>query len=191
MRRWRISKQSAMNAGSDRVSIDCLEPREVMRLRDIRLRALRDAPTAFGSSYEVEAARDEAEWRRRAEAWADRDQGVILLARLGGDDVGVAAGFRDGDGRCLAWLVSMWVAPEARRSGVGRALVGEIAAWAESIRVDALRLHVTSGNDSARRLYEAAGFVATGDWMQHPRYADLVEHEMERPLTAAAGHAGP
>jgi hypothetical protein len=34
-------------------------------LRDIRLEALRDAPTAFGSVYEREVLRAEAHWRDR------------------------------------------------------------------------------------------------------------------------------
>ena len=34
-------------------------------LRDIRLEALRDAPTAFGSTYELEVLRGEAHWRDR------------------------------------------------------------------------------------------------------------------------------
>jgi hypothetical protein len=34
-------------------------------LRDIRLEALRAAPTAFGSTYQQEAARGEAHWHAR------------------------------------------------------------------------------------------------------------------------------
>ena len=33
-------------------------------LRDFRLEALQDAPGAFGSTYEEQAALGEAEWRR-------------------------------------------------------------------------------------------------------------------------------
>ncbi len=43
-----------------------LAPGEVDLLRDIRLRALKDAPLAFSSNYASEAAFEPAEWERRA-----------------------------------------------------------------------------------------------------------------------------
>ncbi len=41
-------------------------PGDWQALRDIRLEALRDAPSAFASSYACEAARGEEHWRGRS-----------------------------------------------------------------------------------------------------------------------------
>lgn len=151
---------------------------EPTRLRDIRLRALRDAPTAFGSSYEFEAAYDEAAWCKAASRWCRPGHSRGLVATLGGEDVGLVGCFRDKDGHDWAWIASMWVSPAARRRGVGRLLLGHAVGWARGIEVGSVRLHVTRGNDAARRLYEGVGFAATGGSMPHPRYAELVEDEM-------------
>jgi GNAT superfamily N-acetyltransferase len=57
--------------------------------------------------------------------------------------------------------VSMWVAPDTRRQGVGDALVQRVIAWAEQAGFTRLELAVTVGNEAAERLYERCGFVRT------------------------------
>ena len=57
-------------------------------------------------------------------------------------------------------LAQMWVAPEARRRGVGRALVDTVVEWAGAREA---RLGVADGNAAAERLYEACGFELSGE----------------------------
>lgn len=61
-----------------------------------------------------------------------------------------------------AELLTLGVLPEARRQGVGRRLLDELAP--EAVRRGAVRLllEVSLGNVAARALYEAMGFVAVG-----------------------------
>lgn len=134
--------------------------------RDLRLRALRDSPTAFGSTYERELAFSEADWRQRAGGAANAvalgggTAGPAVLAFAGGLPAGMGGGFRDLPG----WLhvVAMWTDPAWRGRGVGRAVLGFLTAWADEA---GLRVHldVTVGNDGARSLYEGYGFVTTGE----------------------------
>jgi GNAT superfamily N-acetyltransferase len=123
--------------------------------RDLRLRALRDAPTAFGSTYERELGFGEADWRRRLS-----DDAPAVVAFVDGRPAGMGGGYSDLPG----WLhvVAMWTDPAVRGRGVGGAVLAALVGWAGS---HGLRTHldVTVGNDAARRTYERAGFVATGE----------------------------
>jgi ribosomal protein S18 acetylase RimI-like enzyme len=57
----------------------------------------------------------------------------------------------------------MWVAPDARGAGVGRALVDAVAAWARDRGCGRLVLSVTESNERARRFYVTHGFADTGE----------------------------
>ena len=54
---------------------------------------------------------------------------------------------------------AMWVAPEARRRGIGRALPDACAHWASERGFDAVQLNVGVANAVARAAYDAAGFA--------------------------------
>ncbi len=66
----------------------------------------------------------------------------------------------EGSGEAFVW--GMWVEPEWRGRGLGGRILRELVDGADQ-RGRAVFLHVTEGND-ARRLYEAHGFVSTGEW---------------------------
>lgn len=135
-------------------------------LRDIRLRALQDAPSAFGSTYAAEMTRTDAEWRERAASGAKGTDRFTALAFDDDQCVGLAGGFRnDEDGHHADIdLVSMWVAPTHRGSGVADQLVDAVLEWAcNEASADVVGLWVTRGNDRAQRFYERLGFVETGD----------------------------
>lgn len=136
-----------------------IRPDEWRDLRDIRLRALRDAPDAFGATFNEESADPDEAWKHQA----DRPDGLMVVAvDEGGRFVGMAFGgpaWGDIEG---AALYGMWVDPEARGQRVGEALIGVIASWAQASGYERLGLGVTIGNDVAVRLYERLGFEDTG-----------------------------
>lgn len=134
-------------------------------LRDIRLRALQDAPSAFGSTYAGEVTRTDAEWDERAASGASGTDRFTALAFEGAKCVGIAGGFSNDDGHHAdVDLVSMWVAPTHRGTGVADQLVDAVLDWVRNeAQGDVVGLWVTRGNDRAQRLYERLGFVETGD----------------------------
>ena len=142
--------------------IERLRPGEGPRLRVIRLRALDDAPEAFATTLAEAEKRDPADWEVQIAALP------TFIWREGDADLGLVRGApRDGDPEA-GYLVSMWVAPEARGRGVGAALVDEVVAWARGCGLRRLYLDVGLHNVAARRLYERMGFVATGAMAQTP-----------------------
>jgi GNAT superfamily N-acetyltransferase len=144
--------------------------------REIRLRALREAPYAFGSTAADAEHLGAAEWRRRLTAR------TAFAAMQGGLAIGLAAGIV-ADSREAAELVSMWVDPSRRGIGVGAQLVEAVVDWATDARFKRLRLWVAAGNDSAERLYARLGFVRTGE-VQPMRKQGLgaIEFAMVRQL---------
>ena len=148
-------------------------------VRDVRLRALRDAPGAFASSLSREQAYDADEWRRRiaASAW--------FLARDDGRIVGVACGIDDPGETGARHLVGMWVEPAHRGGPAAPALLAAVLGWARDDGADALALWVVDGNERARRCYERAGFVATGERQPLPSDGAVMESRMRRALLTA------
>jgi GNAT superfamily N-acetyltransferase len=133
-----------------------LTPEEWRTFRDLRLRALTDAPHAFGSTLAREQALTGAEWRQRL---ARRAQFVVVID---GSPAATAAGIRSQDG-ASAELVSMWVEPAWRGRGLGALLVSEVLAWGTAQGLAEVRLWVTEGNRQAERLYLRHGFTPTGE----------------------------
>lgn len=131
-------------------------------LRDVRLRALAEAPHAFSSSYEREAAYDDELWASRAAA---NERGAVFVALERGAPLGMAGGHYRAAGDEIPELWGTWVDPEARRRGVARELVEAVAAWARESGARRLRTAVTDAEISrpAAELYRALGFVDSGE----------------------------
>jgi ribosomal protein S18 acetylase RimI-like enzyme len=149
--------------------------------RAVRLRALQDNPLAFGSTYEREVRLTDEEWRARAtRCSAGRDVG--FLAQCDGEYTGLALCFVDAADTAVGQLISMWVAPEARRSGVGRMLIDGIVEWAREREIGTIKLMVTSVNDGAMEFYRRNGFAMTGKTEPYPNDPAVVEYEMVRRI---------
>jgi ribosomal protein S18 acetylase RimI-like enzyme len=131
------------------------------RLREIRLRALADAPDAFGSTLERERGYDEGEWLGWIRGWNDATTNHVVVATEAERWVGLAVGSHAVGDR-VAHVYAMWVEPAARGRGLGRELVESVAAWALERGADELELGVTDGNAGASALYRATGFTDTG-----------------------------
>ena len=122
--------------------------------RDVRLASLEDSPSAFGSRLADERDRTDASWRERL---ADRTQ---FVAWDEGRPVATVGCLPEEDG--AVELVSRWVAPAARGTGVADLLVDAVVGDARDRGCDTTVLWVSEDNRPAERLYARHGFARTG-----------------------------
>ncbi|HVL93678.1 MAG TPA: GNAT family N-acetyltransferase, partial [Acidimicrobiales bacterium] len=116
-----------------------LGPEEWRLLREVRLRALAEAPYAFGSTREEDAARADEWWVTSVTTlgW--------FVAMRGAEATGLIAaipGEESGDHH----VISTWVAPERRGSSVAHQLVAAVVAWALHHGASGLVLDVAENN---------------------------------------------
>jgi ribosomal protein S18 acetylase RimI-like enzyme len=106
----------------------------------------------------------------------------VYLAREDGDPIGTATVAEYHAEPGIAHIYAMWVAPDARRTGAGRALLEAAASWARDRGCERLVLSVTESNATARAFYAAVGFVETGERRPLREGADLQVLRMTREL---------
>jgi ribosomal protein S18 acetylase RimI-like enzyme len=158
---------------------------EWQALRDLRLRALADAPLAFSATLAEAQARNEAWWRESARRSAEDEAWITFVAERDGQLVAMATGtfpverLHALDDPAIASLIQMWVDPSARRTGLGRELVEAVVTWAAAHGSAVLRTGVTASEWRGVAFYESLGFRDTGRREEYARLGTVVE--MKRP----------
>lgn len=132
------------------------------RVRDLRLRALAEAPDAFGEQLANAGSADADHWRRYVEGWPDSSDHAVLVAADDDGWWGMAVADRRRGSPDRADLYGMWVDPARRGEGIGARLVEAVVDWARDRGVATMQLGVTETNPAAMALYRRAGFALTG-----------------------------
>ena len=133
-------------------------PGDWREFREVRLAALSDAPGAFGSRHADWVNASEHRWRARL-----TDVPFTVVARGEDGPVGVASGVESGQ---VVELISMWVAPSHRGTGLAGRLIDAVVTWATAHGQQTCLL-VRDDNIGAIRAYARAGFIdhgVPGDW---------------------------
>ena len=125
--------------------------------RSIRLAALADAPEAFGSDVATESASP-------VDAFANTLRSGYVAGAFAGERLVAIAGFRALEREKTRHRGDIWgvyVAPDARGTGIGRRLLEHVLDYA---RTQVLQVHlaVTASNAAAVALYEHLGFIRYG-----------------------------
>jgi predicted GNAT family acetyltransferase len=160
----RYATSLAMRMENRSFQIRRLGRADVAAVRAMRLCALEDSPTAFGSTV-----MEEAQWplEKLAELIEPEvDDGSCFFGVFADGTMAGIVGFvrRPGERRRhMAELRSVYVLPEFRGRGLGRMLLETVLSYARC--VDGMRqiiLCVNAANHPARHLYQSLGFVRFG-----------------------------
>src|SRR5688572_6508502 len=109
----------------ENVEIITLEPSDWQKYRDLRLRALKEDPQAYGSTYAENAKHPEEFWRQRLEDVRQRDTQWLVFAKLNEEVVGMVGAFAEKEPD-NAHVIAVYVAPEARSRGISKQLLNNL-----------------------------------------------------------------
>jgi len=127
------------------------------------------------------------------EAWEDISEtiedGIALIAEDEGRAVGFIFCVLGDRGRKTAHVTDLYVRPEARSRGVGRALLADLVTPAREAGLGHVSLEVLVHNTEARRFYERLGFVPVDVFMVSPlgAFAERLGSD-ERPQSYGSLH---
>jgi ribosomal protein S18 acetylase RimI-like enzyme len=140
------------------VCVRRLAPGDTEIFRSVRLTALQDSPEAFGESLE---AASQSDWSARTvQGSAFTDRGVFVALE---DEHAIGMVFVKCDTPpAPAFLGAMWVQPQFRRHGIGRALVAHGLEFLRSVGQREVSLWVTSTHTDVLNFYRTLGFRQTG-----------------------------
>jgi len=128
--------------------------------RDLRLRALADAPDAFRPTLEEESNQPDQWWDELIRATVEHPRGGLWVAWADEDAVGMLFGRVD-DEHTVLEIGAMWVAANVRRHGVGTGLIEAAIDWARGFGVSEASLWATEHNAEAAAFYRRHGFQST------------------------------
>lgn len=140
------------------MDIRSTEVKDWMLLKQVRLAALLDTPTAFGVSYQTAALYSDEQWKDRASSAGTE----FWLAVKDNKPVGMIGAAVSGANRYN--LIGMWVEPTARGSGVAAQLVEAVKSRAIEKGHDHVFLDVSPDNARASNFYLNQGFSFIDEW---------------------------
>lgn len=140
------------------VSLQILAVDDWPLFRSLRLEALREAAYAFGSTLDDWQGEGDTEqrWRQRLS-----DVPFNVIAHVNCAPAGMVSATKPNSKGAIE-LISMWVAPFARGTGVADALVNAVICWARAQQIGKLSLDVMEDNDRARAFFHRHGFADQG-----------------------------
>ncbi|HEX8248557.1 MAG TPA: GNAT family N-acetyltransferase [Pyrinomonadaceae bacterium] len=134
---------------------------DALRLRGLRLEALKGHPEAFGADYETDKNLPLTIWEKSLES---NPTGTVFIAESDSDLVGTAGIKRFASTKMfhVALIWGVYVSAEYRREKLGEKLINACFDWARQKNLMSVKLAVAATNTSAIRLYVKCGFEVYG-----------------------------
>ncbi|KPN92942.1 GCN5 family acetyltransferase [Pseudomonas nunensis] len=128
-------------------------------MKQIRLAALLDTPTAFGVSYQTAAHYTDEQWKERASSGSGTQFWLTFEDNKPLGMIGAAVSQTNRYN-----LIGMWVEPTARGSSVANQLVEAVKSSAMVKGYDRVFLDVSPDNARAANFYLRQGFTFMDEW---------------------------
>lgn len=109
-----------------------------------------EVPTEHAIRWRQYLDRNEKEW------------GLVLIAEVDGEPVGIVSAERPVDPALGVLLDCLHVHPSHHGSGTGKRMIEAVRAWARGLGVDRVHLKVLEGNERAIGFYEHNGWQLAG-----------------------------
>lgn len=156
------------------IEIVSLLPEDWQQYRDLRLRALKEEPQAFGSTYEDNSKHPDEYWQQRLEDTINKSTQWLVFARLNGVLVGMVGAFTEKEPD-NARVIAVYVTPDTRGKGISKMLMKELLARIKTNdNIKKITVDVNPEQEAALNLYKNSGFqiikkyrMVLGDGKEH------------------------
>jgi len=166
------------------VSIISLHPTRWQEFKQLRLEALQQDASAFGSSYEEEIHYADEVWEKRLNTSFNQNGFMMLCSEFEGKLVGMmGSGWSQRvNTKHVATIYSVYVTTSMRGGGIGSQLLDSVLNNLAVISpIEKVNLTVTVDQTSAIKLYEKFGFqrigIARKELKINGRYYDIIHME--------------
>lgn len=149
-----------------------IEEDEAAMFWTLRLRGLKEDPEAFGASYADSIDMTQEEIRKRMSKTAD----TFVLGAFNPKPCGMLGFFRRQGERVRhkGYIWGVYVAPEARGTGLARTLMNQAIALAKKMPdLEEVILTVSVTQDAALKLYDSLGFKEYGHEVKALKQGDI------------------
>jgi ribosomal protein S18 acetylase RimI-like enzyme len=144
--------------------------------KNLRLRALKDEPQAFSSSYTKEAAYPDEKWQERLSTACQEINSWLLFAQKNRRLVGMIGGWVE-PGKDVITIFGMFVVKRERGQGIAKMLFNKLLSTIKQTSFSRCMLEVNIDQQAAFHLYQTVGFqivgqenLVLGDGQSHQLY---------------------
>lgn len=145
--------------------------------KELRLRALKEEPHAFGSSYEENVIKSDVSWAQGLEEASQEKTQWLVFAKLNNKIVGMIAAHLEKE-LDTAHIISTYVSPEERGKGIAKKLMNSLLIrLKQNNQIKKIIIDVNPTQSTAFNLYKSSGFKITkkhkylmGDGKEHELY---------------------
>jgi len=145
-----------------KIEIVELKSSEASLCKELRLRALKDAPTAFSETYEQVIEFDSSYWELISNSMVEPNLQRMFIAKKSANCVGSVYALIDQNDSTVGRLGGMWVESANRNNGIGVKLFNSHKNWAMKLKFKSIKLWVQESENCAKPFYSKLGFIETG-----------------------------